>query len=628
LSPAISVDLIFPPSSNHCDLVENNIYVTLYDVTHRYDYDARGWVEKLKGLLTSVSRDIASRPDKSASSATTDDSHSSLTRVFLSVADCNLDYISSPRFKTAARAILRVGDLRFSSNIVSPAAPTQAFSLSLGDVAVYLCNSRFPYSFENSRLVGSKTVMRPDEVSFESFKKSTKSNLSSESVLREMNYRTVLTLDSLDAVLAVSNAQTQLTPEPYLCLSLTVGEIGFFTCKDSFARFVGTLAEISAEMAALDDAAIEALKAIQTGDETFYDSVTQEEVEVEKTKDSQPLLALDELKPHSALRPKVGTDARNDCSKNFLLDGYDWTAIDKDEDNAMGIPWGEEQTARWHTTDKSPQARKDEADDTVEIIAGIGAHDTAFSRSPGPKVPPIITHHFSLHPVADPLGDGDMGSAKFAGLSTLPRVRTRVLVHDLSVKVRCFDGFDWPELLDEESRSLFRKGPFVISDNAPEKVRDAKKEETEAITDLLAGTSHAAKLERKAKLMGDLLGGHLLGGPSEPSSTFIDAPLPEEKGRSLKEQAELRRLARRTSKYFQLSSSGVTLRLDSMEDSTEHRLASCIHLKAQDLFVAETISSDRPVKMAGEWVNEQDHPRDTRDGLIAIKVSSFLFEVW
>jgi hypothetical protein len=463
--------------------------------------------------------------------------------------------------------------------------------------------------------------MQPEQVSFESFKKSTISNLSSESVLREMNYRTVLTLDSLDAVLAVSNVQTRLTPEPYLRLSLTVGEIGFFTCKDSFARFVGTVAEISAEMAALDDAAIEALKAIQTGDETFYDSVTQEEVE--KPKDSPLLLAFHELKPQSALRPKAGTGARNDCSKNFLLDGYDWTAIDKDEDNAMDIPWGEEQTAKWHTTDRTSQAREDEADDTVEIKAGIGAPDTAFSRSPRPKVPPIITHHFSLQPVADPLGDGDMGSAKYAGLSTPPRVRTRVLVHDLSVKVRCFDGYDWPELLDEESRSLPRKGHFVILESATGIVKDSKKEETGAITDVLAVTSHAAKLERTAKLMGDLL-----GGSSEPSSTFKDTPLPEEKGRSLKEQAELRRLARRTSKYFQLSSSGVTLRLDSMEDSAEHRLASCIHFKAQDLFVAETISSDRPVKMAGDWVNEQDHPRDTRDGLIAIKVSYFLFEVW
>jgi hypothetical protein len=46
-----------------------------------------------------------------------------------------------------------------------------------------------------------------------------------------------------------------------------------------------------------------------------------------------------------------------------------------------------------------------------------------------------------------------------------------------------------------------------------------------------------------------------------------------------------------------------------------------MNLKAQDLFVAETISSKRPVKMLGEWFNEEEHPRDSKDGLIMMKVS-------
>jgi hypothetical protein len=58
-----------------------------------------------------------------------------------------------------------------------------------------------------------------------------------------------------------------------------------------------------------------------------------------------------------------------------------------------------------------------------------------------------------------------------------------------------------------------------------------------------------------------------------------------------------------------------------MEESTEHRLATALNAKVQDFFLAETISADRPVKFAGEWVNEMEHPRDSKDGLLEVKVS-------
>jgi hypothetical protein len=70
--------------------------------------------------------------------------------------------------------------------------------------------------------------------------------------------------------------------------------------------------------------------------------------------------------------------------------------------------------------------------------------------------------------------------------------------------------------------------------------------------------------------------------------------------------------------------SGVSLRLDSHRECCDHNLASCMNLAAQDFFLAETISSDRPVKMIGEWLNEDDHPRESRDGLLTMKVSTEL----
>ena len=65
----------------------------------------------------------------------------------------------------------------------------------------------------------------------------------------------------------------------------------------------------------------------------------------------------------------------------------------------------------------------------------------------------------------------------------------------------------------------------------------------------------------------------------------------------------------------------MSVRLDSLEESKDHRLASCLSVKAKDFFVAETISNNRPVKMVGEWFNDDEHPRDSNDGLFMMKVS-------
>ena len=609
LSPTILVDLVIPQHANHrSDLEQRNLHVTLYDITHRFDYDERGWIEKVKNMFGALSGSHSRSPKESDTAK--------LTKCFLSVVDCNVDYTSSFRFETASRTIVRVGDLRFSSNIVSPLAPTQAFSLSLGDVSVYICNSRFPYHFENSRLVDSKALVELDEESSERL-----STKSSDTVLLEMNYRTVLMLDSLDSVIAVSNVSTKQSSDPSLRINLTVGEVCLYFCKDSFARLMSTIGELSKEMTALDEEAFEALKNRATsriGDsETFYDSLAEEAQEQQPQDSPHPkYYVLDDLKKKSALRPSLGTDAKNDRSKDFLLDGYDWTAIDMDENTAeLGIPAGEEQAARWYLSGEKTETTEDVCEH-VGFLAGSGTTDVIGpSRSPKRQGPQLIAHHFPLHPVADPLGDGDMGASKYAGAGSPPRVRVRVLVHDLAIKLRCFDGFDWPELLSEESRSLPRRGPFIIDEVANEKTNETKKAVTENISDKLDTRDDLKKLERRAQLMGDLLAGN-----AQMSSTFKAVPLPEDKGRSMKEQAELRRLARRTNRYFQFSASGVSLRLDNFEDSMEHSLASCIALKAQDFFVAETISNDRPVKMAGEWVNDREHPRDTRHGLFSMKV--------
>lgn len=69
------------------------------------------------------------------------------------------------------------------------------------------------------------------------------------------------------------------------------------------------------------------------------------------------------------------------------------------------------------------------------------------------------------------------------------------------------------------------------------------------------------------------------------------------------------------------------VRLDAFPESDEHRLANCIDVSMADFFVAETISSSKPVKLLGEWFNETEHPRDSNDGLIMMKVSAFSLDI-
>jgi hypothetical protein len=347
-SPAVLVDLIIPQKTKrHDGFGQYNVHVTLYDITYRYDYDGTGWIDKLKTLLAPLS-DAASNPGKSSEKFI---SPGAVTRLFCSVADCNFDYTSSSRFVTATRTIIRLGDLRLSSNVVLPVAPIQAFSLSIGDVSVYLCNSRFPYHFENACLVGSTALLHADDVSLGSL-----TTLSPDAILHKMNYRTVLMLDSLDSVVAFSNVKPKQSSDPSFRISFTVGEVGLYVCKDSFARLISTVGELTAEMSALSDAAFEALKVrpvVRAGDcDMLYDSIANEAKEEEAYDYTKELKTpgLEDLKRPSTLRPYSETEPKSDRINDFLLDGYDWTAIDTDVSNEVRVPAGEEQAARWYSS--------------------------------------------------------------------------------------------------------------------------------------------------------------------------------------------------------------------------------------------------------------------------------------
>lgn len=579
-SPSFLLDFLHITESDQGNATRT-LYAYLFNVTYRHEYDSI-WIHRLYSVL----------PERSTESSKSDPL---VLRVFLFIADCNFDYSSAPRFKTAARIILRVGDLRISSNLVTPMVGRQAVSLSLGDVALLVCRCRFPYNFDNARMLNGPRVMKPEEISVSSL--GLLEDAEASDILRCMNYRTMLTMTVMDAFIVLStNIRTNL--EPSICVTLTLGQICLLACRDSFAHLMASITEGSAEITAVTADTVESLKS----------KSTQSRVE-----DVNAAPGVGEFFGESPIKGSVMPHTSKDVFKShsprdFLLDGYDWTAIDSEEIGKPGIPSGDEQSARWYGDSGPALSIVPSFSDSTITTVGTDSGNFTSSEGLNTKGPPIVTHHFQLHPVSDPISDGDMGASKYTDSNIKPQVNTRVIVHDLAVRIRFFDGYDWPEYLDESERNAPKCEYFLI----PEVKKPLDNSDGVSTS---GQPCDGSKNDRKSKLMGDLL-----SNSSKPGGTFDNIPLPEEHSKKLKNQSDLRRLARRINKFFQVECSGVVARLDSMQDCSEHRLVSCLNLCMHDFFLAETISSDKPVKMIGEWFNEQEHPRDSKDGLILMKV--------
>jgi hypothetical protein len=515
-------------------------------------------------------------------------------RLFIAVIDCNVDYLSPPIFPTAARLILRIGDMHLSSNLVSPSPLKQAYHCSIANTEMLLCCTRFAYNFENGRLVSSGDVMKPADVSMNSI--GLLDEAGANDVLRLMNYRTMATIELINVQIVVPFGE-HAASDPALSITASTRQICIFACRDSLARLLDTIGEASVEMAAISTEAFAELR---------QKSLKNSSLGMAGVRGDSSLPAQVQSKKKDNLSIQGNpTKSPTDIPFEFLLDGYDWTAIDSDEIGKNEIPQGEEQFARWFVDGEIEALNLDENEITI-----FQQDDKAIKIKKGP---PIITHHFNLNPVVDPIGDGDMGATKYANSKCEPRVQARVMVRDLAIRLRFFDGYDWPELLSDKARNAPRSESFIIPEVK-------KKVDGEGSSEVRASPPvFKSDVERNKK---SLLLENLLIDGTKIGSTFADIPLPDEHIIQVKEQAELRRLARRTSKYFQIEASGVVARIDSMVDCDEHRLVSCVNIMINDFFLAESISSDKPVKMLGEWFNEQEHPRDSKEGLILMKVST------
>ena len=590
-SPALLLDLI-NGSDEQCS--EWTVHFSVYNMTHRCDVEST-WYTYARDFLESDDEGEIVKG-------------SALTKIFVTVADCNVDYTSSKDFHQASRTILRVSDIRLSSNVISPPQPVQAFRLSVGDVALLIGNKRHSYNSENACLSRSVTILGPEDLDV------VNSNTAAPD-LQQMNLVTMLTLDSFVASVTLASASKQScmrnhgVNDPNISANLTFGSLCFYGCKDSFECLMETVSDLSLKLAGLTGDQVEALKQKDllheksrdegeydcSGDQRFFDSSISDP--------DESVTATDKVPTRNTISPPVSNadhELDSGSSESFELDGYDWTAIDhkwsKDK-----LPAGEEQVARWFSAGSD-----DTGSQPPDIRSTIGSEPR-----PGTLKLPLITHHIQLKPSLNPLVEGDMDAAHHAGTTSAPPVNVRTVIRDLKVRCRFFDGYDWPQDVKKSEHPATRKYAFIIDHTLDGKGSDIdQKEEPKPVQQA------QSSLARKKELMGALLE----QTPTGTASAFRDMPLPEERGAMLMDKAEQRRLARRINCFFQISLSGIKLRMDSFEQSQSHRLASCMDLRIEDLFIAETISNPQPTKMVGEWLNDVEHPRDTKHGLVMMRM--------
>ena len=624
---------------------EREIHLLVYDVTCRYDssFDP----STLSSILSFGDSEAEQQDDCSDTKhqSSSSDASSSLTNLFVTFSDCALDYSSPDSFVRASRCLVRVSEVRASSNVVSPPGLFQAYKLSMGDVSVHLASARFPYNAENILLSCSKTILDPQDLLVGSMASSDNRGgafpinnaIPIDATLRRMKFIQIATLDSIDALIVISNSNSPQASDlhangnikkeessgrrPNTAATLSLGQMNLYACQDSFNCFTEVIGEwvfhyttpspdqIEEIKASLDRTVIDDTEKSQnkrsvsmppTGTNTASsrdDSVLEridDDMFVGKTgnmkrdeaavvdDDDDLFSSFDELPP-----PSTGLNGF-EGTPSFTEDEDEWLAVDYEWSNDTSIPPGKDQAARWLSTSASSPDNDAHKGMRQRPAAPLMRPNVAL-RGKSTNNVKIVPQHVPIQALSDPLSTGDMEAAKFAGTETAPPVDTRIIIKDCSVNLRFFDGYDWPELQEQKNK---------------------------------AGSNAAKKdaVDRKSKLLSELLQND--EDETESSCQGSDALTSRQNGSTEHQSPSIKFEPRQASKFFQLTGQKMRLRIDTFEESSNHRLGSCMDLSLNDLFLAETISGDKPVKILGEWFNEAEHPRDTGDGILMMKMVS------
>jgi autophagy-related protein 2 len=587
-TPSILLDLISSASDPAAEfpLEQKSCHLTLYHLTFRYDVDSE-WICRLQNLLCGLKSTQDTGSQQSVVTNNTQDldilEKSSMMRVFISCADINFDYTSPIYFESISRSVVCVGDLRFSSNIMSPIGQVQAYKVSVGDVNYHISNSRNPHPKEDLNLCRSLWLNSTEGI-HQCNPKASVFGTMPEAILREMGFVNVLSLDTIDAVVSRRNdgkLDSRKSTEAPISIVLTLGILSIQACKDSFNCFTDSVAELQAKLTALTDDDIVTMK-----------NDCCMEIFVEKSDavvNSPKRASMEPFKVEQYLIPEIEVWPKNRDNKHcFLLDGYDWTTIDHDPLQEFEISPGEEQKAGWYNSDDNTKG----------------------------KLPLKFVHqHFQIQAIADPLSQGDLGVNRFVGKGAKVHLKSKLVIQKMCIRIRFFDGYDWPDgCSDAQREAALRPGKmFVIEPEQPAALREKKKK----LSNELDGSGDNVMLKR-TQLMGELLD----SDRKEPL-TFVKSPLPEDRAAVQRREKHLQMNCRKSGVFFQVSLNGVTLRMDSFNESDTHTLQSIMEVAVANFFVAETVSLSKPIKMFGEWTNDEEHPRDTRFGNLMLSMATW-----
>lgn len=470
---------------------------------------------------------------------------------------------------------------------------SQVYKASMGDVEIFVTNSRVSHNTENAELSCSKLIFG-NTIKVSNAPSNAKKSF--ESALSSLKFIRILALDNLDSTVEIKSHQYEsILTSTKTILTLTFGRVSMYSCKDSFLCFTETINELLLFMTMPSPSELSLMKeqyehknpvVKEKEDEVEKDfegfegsyiyrkpfslsnamehSIFSNEAELEPNPSDQV-----DSNPYQAslisdfFNVELGPDGS--FEKEFLsyyndFDSDDWTNVHHSWAFDTDIPDGEEQAARWYddvtrTEGTMHQSTKVSVSNLIIPDDARVVIDANTSRKPR-----LISHHVPDDFMRDPLTIGDMEAANFIGASEPPAVNLRIIILDLSVDCRFFDGYDWTP-----------KSKPLDADN----LMDELLSQEESNPKLFSGTRDINKVQ---------------GG-------------------------------RQTHTYFQVTCTKFKFRLDSFEESENLYLASCTNVSIGDIAIFENVSGKKPVKLLGEWLND-DQPRDSNDGMLMMKMFS------
>jgi len=570
------IDISIPTFTKKNNLQQRRLHLTIYHLTYRYEVDS-DWIERLSVIFSIFKKEAQEDSEKNSKCKEyiQEKVDASMTRIFISFADVSIDYKSPSYFETVSKSIIRIGDFRLSSNMMNPTGMEQSYNVSIGDVTYHIKGDLIgnEYIDENRGLCRSLLIMK-HEKNIEGRKTSLFVTMP-EAILRDLDFVNIVSLDAIDIVVTqriedfVSRYDT--LKDPTFTTSLIVGTLSIHACKDSIFCFSNSIGELQSKLIGLTDNDVKILKKKSSGSIFKSKPLSDELEQIDDRHLMQgvKILSIVEERQHP-----------------LLLDGHEWTTVNKDLLPRLVIPPGDEQISGWYNTN---------LDHTGENL-----------------LPSQIFHqHFQFYSTTDTLSEGDMGAKTLIGDSKDLCLKSRLCVQKLNLKIRLFDGYDWPDKCSAIQKKAMKKlGKTFVIEPLPESDLKGNKNED--------GADDRSSLTTNVRLMEELL------DPEDHSQAFFkEVPLPEDKASIIHRDKYMRLSRRRPNIFCQISLNGVALRLDSYQESINHRLQLILEVTISNLFIAETVSSCKPMKMIGEWSNDYEHPRDTRFGMMMLSMTTW-----